>query len=170
MASPGDKKGQRRSSCGHIMVSFDNHKKCARCREKRIGDDPCVDDEACEICDSFTETQKDMLATLTYRIRKDKKSSFLVSPDEVTVIASVEETNKTWNLLFNLLLTTLLLLPVMLVVHLLHLINLNKYQISGQNSLLVLRLYSQEGMFSPHLKPQLNQCHHTLSGGRPGRG
>ena len=93
MASPGDKKGQCRGSCGHTMTSFDNHKKCARCREKRIGDDPCVNDEACEICDSFTETQKDMLATPTYHIRKDKKSGILVSP-EVTVIASVEETNK----------------------------------------------------------------------------
>ena len=30
MASPGDKKGQRRGSCGHVMALFDLHEKCAR--------------------------------------------------------------------------------------------------------------------------------------------
>ena len=44
MASPGDIKGQRPGSCGHIMASFDLHDKCARCRDKRIGDDKCVAD------------------------------------------------------------------------------------------------------------------------------
>ena len=44
MDSPGEKKGQRRGSCGHIMAAFDLHKKCARCRDKGIGDDPCVKD------------------------------------------------------------------------------------------------------------------------------
>ena len=29
MSSPGDKKGQRRGLCGHIMASFDLHKRCA---------------------------------------------------------------------------------------------------------------------------------------------
>ena len=40
MDSPGEKKGQRRGSCGHVMAGFDFHKKCARCRDKGIGDDP----------------------------------------------------------------------------------------------------------------------------------
>ena len=91
MASPGDKKGQRRGLCGHIMASFDVHKRCARCRDKGIGDDDCVEKRSCVICDGFTETQKEMLATPTYKIRKDKKSGVLVSPDQVTVIASVED-------------------------------------------------------------------------------
>ena len=30
MDSPGEKKGQRRGSCGHVMAAFDLHKKCAR--------------------------------------------------------------------------------------------------------------------------------------------
>ena len=81
MASPGEKKGQRRGSCGDVMASFDIHDKYARCREKCIGEDPCVKDKLCKISDSFTDTQKDMLATPTYRIRKDKKSDILVSPD-----------------------------------------------------------------------------------------
>ena len=91
MASPGDKKGQRRGLCGHIMASFDLHKRCVRCRDKGIGDDDCVEKRSCVNCYGFTETQKDMLATPTYKIRKDKKSGVLVSPDQVTVIASVED-------------------------------------------------------------------------------
>ena len=91
MASPGDKKGQRRGLSGHIMASFDLHKRCARCRDKGIGDDDCVEKRSCVICDGFTDTQKDMLAIPTYKIRKDKKSGVLVSPDQVTVIASVED-------------------------------------------------------------------------------
>ena len=49
MASPGDKKGQRRGLCGHIMASFDLHKRCARCRDKGIGDDDCVAKRSCVI-------------------------------------------------------------------------------------------------------------------------
>ena len=46
MASPGDKKGQRGGSCGHVMALFDLHEKCARCREKLIGEDNCVKGQA----------------------------------------------------------------------------------------------------------------------------
>ena len=91
MASPGDKKGQRRGVCGHIMASFDLHKRCARCREKGLGDDDCVAKKSCFICDGLTDSQKDMLATPTYKNRKDKKAGVLVSPEQVTVIASVED-------------------------------------------------------------------------------
>ena len=90
MASPGDKKGQRRGSCGHVMAVFDLHDKCARCREKLIGEDNCVKDKPCKICDGFTPAQKDMLATPSYKIRKDKKAGLLVSPKEVTVLHSVD--------------------------------------------------------------------------------
>ena len=97
MASPGDKKGQRRGLCGHIMASFDLHKRCARCRDKGNGDDDCVEKRPCVICDGFTETQKEMLATPTYKILKDKKSGVLISPDQVTVIASVEDKEPTFH-------------------------------------------------------------------------
>ena len=43
MASPG----QRRGNCGHIIAAFDAHKKCARCRDKKLGDDPCVKNQLC---------------------------------------------------------------------------------------------------------------------------
>ena len=87
MASPGEKKGQRKGSRGHIMATFDSHEKCARCRDKRIGEDNCVLDKPCPICDGFTDTQRELLATPSYRIRKDKKAGLLVSPNEVTVIS-----------------------------------------------------------------------------------
>ena len=50
MSSPG----QRRGSCGHIMAGFDSHSKCACCRDKGLGDDPCVQKKECDICRGFT--------------------------------------------------------------------------------------------------------------------
>ena len=87
MASPGQKRG----SCGHVMALFDSHLKCARCRDKGIGDDPCVKKKQCQICDNLSEQQKLQLATPTYRVRKElqKKSSspsHSVDPADVTVI------------------------------------------------------------------------------------
>ena len=49
MASPG----QRRGTCGHAMALFDSHTKCARCREKGVGSDGCVEKKPCSICDGF---------------------------------------------------------------------------------------------------------------------
>ena len=66
MASPSDKKGHRRGSCGHIMASFDLHDKCARCRDKLIGKDDCVLDKPYSIYDSFSESQKDALAFFVF--------------------------------------------------------------------------------------------------------
>ena len=91
MASPGDFKGQRRGACGHIMAAFDLHERCARCREKKLGEDPCVKDKPCSLCDKFSDTQKETLSTPSYRIRKERKAGLLVSPKEVTVISPVED-------------------------------------------------------------------------------
>ena len=88
MASPGDKKGQRRGSCSHVMSSFDMHDKCARCRDKLIGEDKCVLKKPCAVCDGFSESQRELLATPTYRIRKDKKAGLLVSPKEVSLLSN----------------------------------------------------------------------------------
>ena len=70
MSSPS----QHRGSCGHMMAGFDSHKKCARCRDKGIGDDPCVKQEVCEICDSFTDVQRALLSTPQYQICREKKA------------------------------------------------------------------------------------------------
>ena len=76
-------------SCGHVMASFDLHNKCARCRDKLIGEDDCVLNKPCSICDGFSESQRDLLATPTYRIRKDKKAGLLVSPKDMTVLSPI---------------------------------------------------------------------------------
>ena len=68
MSSPGQKRG----SCGHVMALFDNHQKCARCRDKGVGDDPCVKKLDCQICESFTPAQIHQLATPTYKERKER--------------------------------------------------------------------------------------------------
>ena len=96
MSSPGQKRG----SCGHVMALFDNHKKCARCREKGVGDDPCVKKQDCQICNVFTPSQILQLATPTYKARKEcgeqKKSEAssdatptLVDPSDVTLLGRV---------------------------------------------------------------------------------
>ena len=53
MASPGQRKG----ACGHIMASFDQHSRCARCRDKGLGDDACVKKLPCEFCELLTPEQ-----------------------------------------------------------------------------------------------------------------
>ena len=68
MSSPGQKRG----TCGHVMALFDSHKKCARCREKGVGDDPCVKKLECQIFKGFTPAQVQQLATPTYKSRKER--------------------------------------------------------------------------------------------------
>ena len=96
MSSPGQKRG----SCRHVMALLDNHKKCARFREKGVGDDPCVKKLDCQICKAFTRAQVQQLATPIYRSRKErgeqKKSEVssdatatLVDPSEVTLLGRV---------------------------------------------------------------------------------
>ena len=96
MSSPGQKQG----SCGHVMALFDNHKKCVRCRDKGVGDDPCVKKLDCQICKAFTPAQIQQLATPTYKERKERSEQkktegnasmtpTLVDPSEVTLLGRV---------------------------------------------------------------------------------
>ena len=89
MSSPGQRKG----SCGHIMASFDKHSRCARCRDKGHGEDPCVKNLSCEFCDLLTPEQLLQLSTPTYKIRKEKQKSkeILVEPSTVTVVSQAEQ-------------------------------------------------------------------------------
>ena len=93
MSSPG----QRRGSCGHAMAGFDTHSKCARCRDKGLGDDPCVQKKECVICRGFNPEQIQQLSTPTYKDRKDKKATAssstptLVDPAHVSVLGKVEK-------------------------------------------------------------------------------
>ena len=86
MASPGDKKRTKTRLVWPYYGFF-----FSRCREIGIGDDECVENRPCVICDGFTQIQKEILFTPTYKLRKEKKTGVLVSPEHVKVIASVED-------------------------------------------------------------------------------
>ena len=66
MSSPG----QRRGLCGHLIAGYDQHKVCARCRDKKKGEDPCVGKHPS--CDILTEEQKLKLATPSYQKKKKR--------------------------------------------------------------------------------------------------
>ena len=49
--------------------------RCARCREKGAGSDPCVQGkDDCAACLLLTPEQRKQLATPTYKLHKEKKS------------------------------------------------------------------------------------------------
>ena len=75
------------------MASFDKHARCARCRDKGHGDDPCVNNLACALCDQLTPEQLLQLSTPTYKIQKEKQKSkeVLVDPSTVTVVSQAEQ-------------------------------------------------------------------------------
>ena len=89
--------GERRGTCGHAMAGFNSHSKCARCRDKRMGDYPCVLKKECGVCKGFTPEQVQQLATPTYRDRKEKKATAsssaptLVDPAHVSVLGIMEK-------------------------------------------------------------------------------
>ena len=71
MSSPS----QQRGSCGHMMAGFDFHTVCARCRDKKKGQDPCVEKPGsdCLHCNSLTPEQLAQLSTPSYKIKKEKR-------------------------------------------------------------------------------------------------
>ena len=85
--------GQRKGACGHIMANFDKHSRCARCRDKGHGEDPCIKNLQCEFCDLLTPEQIVQLSTPTYKLRKEKQKGkdVLIDPNAVTVISHVEQ-------------------------------------------------------------------------------
>ena len=94
MSSPG----QKRRTCDHVMATFDVHLKCARCRDKGVGEDNCVLKKACPICKAFTSEEIQQLATPTYRDRKNKDKKMVsssptptfVHPSHVSILGKVE--------------------------------------------------------------------------------
>ena len=85
--------GQRKGACGHIMASFDQHLRCARCKDKGLGEDACVKKPSCEFCELLTPEQVLQLSTPTYKLRKEKKQEreSLVDPSSVTVFSPVDQ-------------------------------------------------------------------------------
>ena len=82
------------------MAGFDRHSVCARCRDKKTGEDPCIKDKPCSHCELLTEDQKLRLATPAYQKKKEKRelkakaeesSSTLVDPALVSVTGLVKD-------------------------------------------------------------------------------
>ena len=74
------------------MASFDKHSRCARCRDKGHGEDPCIKKLPCEFCELLISEQVIQLATPTYKIRKEKQKTkeTIVDPSSVTVLSQIE--------------------------------------------------------------------------------
>ena len=72
------------------MAALDSHEKCVRCRKDKVGQNPCVKGQVCNICESFSDVQRDTLATSSYKLRKEKKAGIVVSPKHVSVIGGIE--------------------------------------------------------------------------------
>ena len=76
MASPGQKRG---ALWTHITATFDQHSRCACCKEKGQGYDPCVNKQDCKYCNMLASDQISQLSTPTYKAGKYKKSEKLVT-------------------------------------------------------------------------------------------
>ena len=82
----------------HVMASFDGHSKCARCRDKGVGEDNCILKKDCAVCKGFTPEQVLQLATPIYRERKSKEKKMvssspaptLMDPSHMSVLGKVE--------------------------------------------------------------------------------
>ena len=66
-----DSKSKKSSFCGHMLLGFDNHRYCFKCRESGKGDDLCTLKKDCLLCIAFSEDQK---RKLTEKLSKGKKS------------------------------------------------------------------------------------------------
>ena len=72
------------------MAAFDSHEKCARCPGKKVGQDPCVKVKVCNICEGFSDVQRNTLATPSYKIHKENETSILVSSKDITIIGGID--------------------------------------------------------------------------------
>ena len=61
------------------MASFDGHMKCARCRDKGIGEDYCVLKKDCSICKGFTPEQIHQLSTLNLNVDFCVANAYIVT-------------------------------------------------------------------------------------------
>ena len=58
-----------------MMAGFDLHSVCACCRDKKKGQDPCVEKPGsdCLHCNALTPEQLSQLSTPSYKIKKEKR-------------------------------------------------------------------------------------------------
>ena len=77
-----DSKTKKSSFCGHIMLGFDTHRYCFKCRESGKGDDLCTLKKDCLLCIAFSEDQKRKLAEKLSKGKKSLKESTLQKEKE----------------------------------------------------------------------------------------
>ena len=65
-----------------MMVGFDPHSVCARCRDKKKGSDPCVEnpEKDCKLCLALTPEQLNQLSTPSYKLKKEKRDAKSSTP------------------------------------------------------------------------------------------
>ena len=58
-----------------MMAGFDLHGVCARCCDKKIGQDPCVEKAGsdCPHCNALSPEQLAQFSTPSYKIKKEKR-------------------------------------------------------------------------------------------------
>ena len=71
--------GQRRGTCGQVMALFDGHLKCTRCRDKGVGDDPCILKKDFQSSRCLLQSTFFSLPPLPIEIRRIKTRRFLPS-------------------------------------------------------------------------------------------
>ena len=49
--------GITRTTKGYLRADFDQHEHCARCRDKCLGSDLCVQRKVCVLCDNLSDQQ-----------------------------------------------------------------------------------------------------------------
>ena len=67
----------------HTLWLILTHSHNARCRDKGKGKEPCVQNPQtsnCQICNSLTSDQRQQLATLSYKLKKEKREAKLTEP------------------------------------------------------------------------------------------
>ena len=67
-----------------MMAGFYPHSYCARCRDKKKGQDPCVEkpDSACTHCNALSPEQLAQLSTPSYKLKKEKREARSTSSKE----------------------------------------------------------------------------------------
>ena len=60
-----------------MMAGFDLHSACARCRDKKKGSDPCIEnpEKDCKLCLALTPEQLNQLSTPSYKLKKEKRDA-----------------------------------------------------------------------------------------------
>ena len=78
MSSPSQSGG----GCSHLKAGFDLHSVYASCRDKKKGQDPCVEKPDCDCChcNTLTPEQLAQLSTPSYKIKKEKRESKSSTP------------------------------------------------------------------------------------------